>query len=191
MSEVPQQESPYLILHDFEDTPPGTRLDKWPLHTTIVPWFEQRTLTEDDLIELVANGTSFAAQYGDITLTSEGVDFFGPNNDIEVTRLGDDRHRLHNLHDELLDDLYQSGVEPRELTYTAKGNGYNPHVTHIPGAVMPEFPYKVRSVSLVQKLVEAGDFNKRIVARIAIGNDDPMRTGGLDEDVSVVELNSP
>jgi len=44
---------PLYIFHDLDNTPQGTKLDEWPLHITIVPYFFQGKKSRNRVIDKI------------------------------------------------------------------------------------------------------------------------------------------
>ncbi|HUC95638.1 MAG TPA: 2'-5' RNA ligase family protein [Candidatus Saccharimonadia bacterium] len=137
---------PLMVFHDFEANPSGTKLAEWPLHITIVPFFDLASATEQQVVDVIMANSRFVTKSFEVTTGDTAM--YGPNGDIPVTRINN-TETLQVLHLGLMNALGGIGCVFLDLTY-AKDN-YSPHISHKLGVDIPSSPILVNSLSLVRE----------------------------------------
>lgn len=133
----------YILVALLSDYQPGDTFAQWPLHVTLVPWFDPR-----DLSEFVAHLQNVAAKYGSIESTVGEKRIWGPNTVNVITRVP----QLQRLHLELLSLVRAHGTLLINEQYT--GSNYTPHITHQKGVSAKEGSSVVLdTIYLVEKQV--------------------------------------
>ena len=96
---------------------------EWPLHVTLVPWFETDA-NKNDVIKRLTNTVRTLNAF-DAVIGAE--DNFGPNGDVRVNVVSDPHHFsfLHNVVVAALDEL-----APKYISEIYMRENYKPHVTH-------------------------------------------------------------
>lgn len=149
---------PLMIVHDLENYPKGKCFSEWPLHITVVFYFNLEGNDENEIIEHISK---IAQDIGPIYIKAGDTAMFGPNNDIPVTKLHDDG-KLILLHNHLISELTKLGCHFTDLTYI---DDYIPHISHIETQKGPA-SYTINSLSIVKKLSENIKQNKKVIAKI-------------------------
>ncbi len=143
-----------LIVYMLKPQEEGEKFDSWPLHLTLLPWFE--ATDEDEAVEMLGDYSSWAP----IEASFGGRDHFGQRG-LQV-RLVENTSKLQMLHDSLLKSVEKRGWSIRGR-YT--GASFRPHITERSEEVIGE---RVRIDRLY--LVEAlGQGYRRIISKVDLG----------------------
>lgn len=146
----------YILVALLGNYQPGDTFAQWPLHVTLVPWFDPR-----DLSEFVAQLQNVAAKYGSIESTVGEQRIWGPNTVNVITRVP----QLQRLHLELLSLVRAHGTLLINEQYT--GSNYTPHITHQKGVSAKKGSGVVLdTIYLVEKQVHVRE--KTIKAKIIL-----------------------
>ncbi len=154
---MPRQEFDYIIFHDIENNIPGKILEKWPLHITLTPYFLLENLAENDLLNIVKK---YISNVGSIAINIKDQAYFGPKNNILVSRVDDVSGKLRDLHLTLISVIGKLGCSFSDLKYS--NANYSPHITHLPNKQLPETDYWIDTISIGKKL---SDSQKLIVEK--------------------------
>lgn len=156
-----RDQQPLMVFHDLEGYPSKSRLAKWPLHFTIIPYFSLEKVDKVDALRLIA---SVASAIGPFEVTLGEAAMYGPDNNVQVTKL-EGFEKLKDLHIALVQYLGAAGCRFLDLSYACKN--YSPHISHKAGATMPESGFVVcRSISVAGKSPGATPDNKLIEEKI-------------------------
>lgn len=107
------------------ETPPvGFTFDSrnWPLHITIVPPF----FYDGGVNDLTAHLREVTDDLGRFEIEVGAVDYFGPNNDVEVNVINPNTS-LARLHEQIVRKLGELGVSFHQAQFS--NEGYRPHAT--------------------------------------------------------------
>lgn len=112
----------FVVVAVLDECNIGDTFTMWPLHMTILPWFEAESVEE--AVELLQ---PIAREFAPIRV--ELVDFakFGANRTVRLVKLSPE---LHDLHKKLLREVQVNGLQIRGR-YT--GDHFSPHVTRTGG----------------------------------------------------------
>lgn len=141
-----------------EEAPePESTFEGWPLHVTLVSWFEA-----PDEETLLASLNTIAETTSDFDGYVGGLDYFGPNKDIPV-HLVEPSEYFRHLHKRLFGAITEVGA-----TLTSPnayiGDDYKPHVSHQDGQSLTEDdPLYVSHFSLFTRISDRPHL-KRTVA---------------------------
>lgn len=171
----------YFITHFIDsDVPIGARLEKWPMHFTVIPPFViNEPSNEEAVVDLMARegraigpidlSADSSIGAGTLILVPGEIDRFGPEDKpeemIEAVKLNDPTTKLHRLHRQLLKSLVTINCEYTNLNPEWSGRNYNPHVTLKSGRRL-ERPFVATTLSLSKKDSDG----KSIVATVDMYN---------------------
>ena len=171
----------YFITHFIDsDTPTRTRLEKWPMHFTVIPPFViNEPSNEEMVVDLMARegraigpidlSADSSIDAGVLILVPGKVDKFGPEEKpdemIEAVKLNDPTTKLYRLHRQLLKSLVTIHCEYTNLNPEWSGKNYNPHVTLKSGRKLA-WPFVATTLSLSKKDAEG----KSVVATVDMYN---------------------
>lgn len=130
-----------MFVYMLEPLESNKRFTQWPLHVTLLPWFET-----DDIETVKAELRQVAASTPAMNLKTTERAHFGARR-LPVMLIEDSRD-LRDLHEKLLDITVRYGWE-LEGRYT--GDNYLPHVTQKGGRDAPE-EFRLDSLYLVESL---------------------------------------
>jgi 2'-5' RNA ligase len=142
-----------------EEVNSGQSFMNWPLHITLVPWFE---LKDDKLSSFLDELARVGKVIGPLKLDTRGVAYFSHDR-VKVTLINND-DSLFRLHNKLLKLLDRFHVNLEASKYTA--NHYRPHITHNKhGSMIP----KSISVNKVHMVVKTEGNYRKIIKEINLG----------------------
>ena len=120
-----QNENRLMIAHFVDPNFEGRQFDEWPMHITVLPWFNYDKLSAITEIEAaVDNMRACRIALGETALKSLGaVELFGNDLDVPVRRIGDSTS-LGVIHGMLLNQFHRN-LEDKSYI----GGNYNPHLT--------------------------------------------------------------
>lgn len=118
MSELKPDQILVVLL---EQLPAEQEFSNWPLHITVLPWFNgvDQTTLDKELLELTANTTPIKVDLG-------AQEMFGANKDTPVRTLNDSPE-LVRIHQKIKDIVTASSGNILNPKYT--GKAYRSHVT--------------------------------------------------------------
>ncbi len=149
----------YIIAYVLEPLTTGQTFGRWPLHITIVPWFEIDNI--DKAVEAVNRVVNTHKPF---TVTVGQTAYFGPRQNVEVNKINS--APLYALHQALSQVLEASGAKFRHRHYM--GNHFNPHITKKSFArVQPGYELNIKNILLVEAPIT--DRHTRPKKVIAIG----------------------
>lgn len=113
---------------DDQDAVIGSSFEKGklPLHLTFVPWF---TIKENNIGDLNSALSSIIGSHPFIDAKADSRDMFGPNNEVQVTRVADNGELLE-LHVALLGLVLPLTISPPHSEYIGR-TYYHPHVSDL------------------------------------------------------------
>jgi hypothetical protein len=156
---VPENHSnPMMIMHDMEGFPAGTQGTEWPAHITVVPFFTAEAGRESEIVDVVG---TIGREVGSFPLRARETAWYGPNNDIQVTKIDDVEGGLRELHVKLVNGLGTVGCQFADLSYAL--DNYSPHSSHTGRDVLPAETFVCDVISVVQKLPKTTPANKLIL----------------------------
>ncbi len=146
------------IISSFEQHQKGEVFEQFPLHITLLPWFD--VPYRQSLLHSVQN---FATRQSPQRVEAAGEAMFGPNEDIRVRLLGR-VGSLHAMHEELLEIVSRQHGEI--LTPEFVDKKYVPHVTYQGDYGLEEG--EVRTIDRLQ--VVSGDMTgpRKVVADLGL-----------------------
>lgn len=110
------------IISSFEQHQKGEQFEQFPLHVTLLPWFD--VPYRQSLVNSVQN---FATRQSPQEVKATDEALFGPNEDVRVRLLGR-VGSLHAMHEELLEIVATQRGEVLNPEFI--GDKYAPHVTY-------------------------------------------------------------
>lgn len=156
----------YFITHFIDgDIPAGTRIEKWPMHLTVVPPFSiDAPANEDSVLHTIE---SEGQAVGPIKLRPQGVinpgafilvpgevERFGPEEKpeemIDAVTIVDPTEKIQLLHSRLLSAIGEVGCHFINLNPEWSGKNYSPHVTMKSGRRLNR-PFIITTLSLGRK----------------------------------------
>ncbi len=151
----------YIVAVLLENKSINEEFGRWPLHITIVPWFEIKNSTK--AINAIKRVSKYHKPFS--VIVGEKA-MFGPKHTVEVNRLAEDQP-LKTLHEALTHELNVAGANFMHKHYM--GNGYNPHITKRSFAnVQPGHTLNIKNVYLIEAPI--GNRLTRIKKVVGIGN---------------------
>lgn len=154
----------FVIVKMLENKPEGSifESDNWPLHVTVVPNFE----IDCNYDNLKAELLSIVSPLGPALAQANNDDFFGPNNDILVTRL-EPTPKLALIHNTIVDFLEKQGAV-FELPIRLRSD-YKPHVTvHINNRIYKGDVVNIDELSIVGKATEGSPSLRKVLGGIKL-----------------------
>jgi len=134
-----------IVVHLVERRPVGTTFPRlrvaWPLHITLLPWFEVEDSRTADLLSAIERYAKSLRKFVAVVGDTEN---FGPGKDIPVNLIVD-QQPIAKMHDDLLDLTKQHGAllsSQANALSSAAGRKYRAHITHhvVNGTVHRRFP---------------------------------------------------
>lgn len=112
-----------MVAHLLESVD-GQNFSKWPLHITLLPWFEcQESLAVEAIESVTEHIKKCRLSLGEVALGS--IEMFGENSDIPVRRVvGAEALSLLNIHRDLLDCFDDNLINKQYV-----GENYVPHIS--------------------------------------------------------------
>lgn len=153
-----------IVFHDLESVQSGVKLDTWPLHISITPFFTLQNTTQEKAIDVI---TTTAQKHNCIGIGLGEQVMYGPDNNILVTRVIDNDGELAYLHRSLIHNLGRIGCRFADLTYAL--SRYSPHISSKNSYPTPSSIQTVDSISIATKLIETVGANKIILNNIPLG----------------------
>jgi hypothetical protein len=150
----------YIIFHDFERTPEATSLEHWPLHITIVPWFQLGGVDYEDVVEVV---DKLAVNCNPPLIRAGAEVMYGTDYDIPATEVNDINSSVHKIHLALVEDLGEIGC--RFLDWTWMLDNYSPHVSSISGKTFGKQEQELGHLTLASRQITDTSSHK-IINRI-------------------------
>jgi 2'-5' RNA ligase len=133
----------------------------WPLHLTLVPWFE---LSGEELPKFLADLDSITASYAPFELRPNGNASFGPRK-IKVTLIKPEPE-IVNLHLDLLKAI--SNCHASLVSDLFTGSNFRPHVTVQAGKSLPD--NKVTLCSKLYLVAKGSGSQRQIAHELQFGN---------------------
>jgi len=118
---IPGNPDEYIVVAALRPLKVGEQFIGWPLHATIVPWFDS-----EDQSTAIASFKQANTSLGTVEARITADDYFGPRRNVLVHRL--DASELYDIHNRLLDEIEKRGGDCPFPHYTRKH--YRPHITH-------------------------------------------------------------
>lgn len=131
----------YMLAVLLEQKNQGESFGRWPLHVTLVPWFELKQPLADvvaGLTDVLRSCQSFSVKIGHKhTLHGKAVTLVEPS------------AALHALHMNLVDFVDECGLLDKSTNFI--GKDYVPHITEkINATVQPGFNVAVKKIYLIE-----------------------------------------
>lgn len=138
---LPKKE--YLIVYLLEQMPDGYDFGRWPLHITIMPWFEI-----DDPKQAIDALKNVCKTHKPSWVTVGKTDYFGAKHDLEVNLIANP-NPLTSLHKELLETLKSVDAQFPHKKNLARN--FMPHITKKSYAkVQPGYKIKIDKIHLIE-----------------------------------------
>ena len=116
----------YLIALEINEVQEGAVLEKLPLHSTVMHWFEVGR-PADTIVDVVH---AVADEQPPVLMVSGDADLFGPSGDVPVNRIRN-AEPVASLHRKLFAKLSDTDVQHEAPQWTLEG--FNPHVSVVNG----------------------------------------------------------
>lgn len=152
-----------MIVHDLERNLPSTEFDKWPLHITIVFYFNYENTIQNKVVDLVAE---IAGKIGPIEAIPGKIEMYGANKDVIVTEISDNENKLILLHNLLISGLSDIGCQFQDSAYVL--DNYLPHVSNQGELTCPAEKFIINDISIVSKINGDNENNKMIFKNISL-----------------------
>ncbi|MBC7581614.1 2'-5' RNA ligase family protein [Aeromicrobium sp.] len=118
--------------------------DTWPLHITLVPWFMPKN--ENSMISTI---NKLCDDYSTFSVEIGTVKLFGPNHDVEVNVLADQKE-IRAFHDALLNCVIEQEAQLADEQHWIRGQ-YEAHITRHDGRAAAEGDMqRIDNISLVK-----------------------------------------
>lgn len=131
-----------LLAFGIPEFEKGQTFDAWPLHLTVVPWFNVSALEawrlDRKLRDLTERTRPLHLKIGDAAM-------MGARHNVPV-RLVDDSKRVDQFHADVLTQVHQAGIEIEDMTHVSYR--YRPHITTRHGEELQD-EYTVTQLALV------------------------------------------
>ena len=119
-------------------------LDDWPVHMTLLQWFQY----DGDTEELISGIVSAIAPLVPFTLTVGGERQFSSTVTVNVV---EDSKEITKIHQSLLSVATDLGCQPKNAQWV--GEGFIPHITHYPsGSRQTGEQISVKSYAIAKKI---------------------------------------
>ncbi len=141
----------------LERVSPQQRFSIWPLHLTIVPWFE---IGGNSLSEFITRLDELVASFSSIRLVTGDTAYFGPHR-VKVTLIVPSQE-LSNLHQKLLSIIRESGGQL--LKDNHRSRDFRPHVTNRGARGPSRKEITCRQMQIVAKLADSNE--RQIVQKL-------------------------
>ncbi len=153
----------YMVAFLLDSKLPNGSFMRWPLHITIVPWFEI-----DDPSNAIEVFNKVCIAHKPFSVLVGEPTYLGPRQTIDVNII-EKSHPLDSLHRDLIDDLETAQVRFKSSKYI--GDNYQPHITKKSYArVQPGYHLKIKSLyfleapvanklSRLKKVISVGHLN--------------------------------
>ncbi len=156
----------YTIIQLFEDRKEGYEFssDTWPLHSTLVDVFA----IDWSVNEMTNHLNGLLSTHKISTTTAIGIDYFGPQKQVQVTLL-ERTDNLVQLHNDVVNILKKGGLRLNDPQYA--GDGFLPHATVQKHAKL-NIGDKVifNALSIVDMYPSGNPYERKILKTIKIGN---------------------
>jgi 2'-5' RNA ligase len=141
----------------LERVSPQQRFSIWPLHLTIVPWFE---IGGNSLSEFITQLEALVASFSPIRLATGDTAYFGPNR-VKVTLIVPSQE-LSILHKKLFSIICENGG--RLLKDNHIPNDFQPHVTNRGARGPSRKEITCRQMQIVAKIADSNE--RQIVQKL-------------------------
>ncbi|MEI7539821.1 MAG: 2'-5' RNA ligase family protein [Candidatus Saccharibacteria bacterium] len=159
----PHEAHPIIVFHDLESVQSDIKLDTWPLHISITPFFTLQNVAPEKAIDVI---TTTAQKHGRVQIKLGEQVMYGPDNDTLVTQIIDSDGELTYLHRSLIHNLGRIGCQFTDLTYAL--SRYSPHISHKSSNPIPTSIQSINSISVATKLPKIVGANKIILNNIPL-----------------------
>ncbi len=158
--DVPRKKE-YIIAYLLEPLTEDTNFGRWPLHITLIPWFE---IDKSDKAKNVVRKISSSHKPFSTTVGEKAL--FGSDHNIEVYVVKE-KQPLRTLHNALVTELKAAGANFLDIKYM--NDNYNPHITKKSYAnVQPGYQLKISKIHLIEAPI--GNRLTRLKKVVAVGN---------------------